>query len=383
MAEERIDIRKWKQPQLVRAVYGALATFITLFAIVTVRDFSIGDTIDALAELLAMAASIATLVYFHWTKNIAAATISLTWIAYLLILALVAANPFDHFTIMYVVIVPIVPFFLFSLRKASLHIGLFYLLLIVTWMVTDIAPDSFIHDPEKMFNLVINILFIFAAGIVYHFAIRNSFARLEASYAQNQILLHEVYHRVNNNLQIILSMVRMQKEDIGEEDIETTLLTIENRINAIAKAYKLLMDTPDYEAIGIGEYLRALTHDIQAGVGREDVALTVDVHGAIPLRESIYIGLILNELLTHVYQHAFGEGGGTITIRLKQEQGRVTLTVEDDGHGSVAKAASESLGWKLVHVLVSGQLRGTLSVKTDETGEQFVIQYPTSYSGER
>jgi len=85
----------------------------------------------------------------------------------------------------------------------------------------------------------------------------------------------------------------------------------------------------------------------------------------VPLRESVYIGLIVNELVTNAYKYAFENNIGSIYISLHHTKENYILTVEDDGKGFVIDENKKSLGLKLIHSLVYDQLGGEMEVHTN------------------
>jgi two-component sensor histidine kinase len=109
--------------------------------------------------------------------------------------------------------------------------------------------------------------------------------------------------------------------------------------------------------------------------GHKQIEIITKIHATIPLRESAYIGLVINELVTNAYKYAFqGEEGGAIQIILTQK-GKVTeLIVEDNGKGYTYDPESRSLGLKLIRTLVTNQLRGTIEV-SNEGGTRYTIRF--------
>jgi len=182
-----------------------------------------------------------------------------------------------------------------------------------------------------------------------------------------ELLLKEVHHRVKNNLQIILSIIRLQNDEIDDETLNQKLLNLENRINAISKTYDMLLINDDLKKIDMNEYINSLLSDIEHTVKHTDRKITIltDIDAMIPLRESVYLGLIINELVTNAYKYAFTDSTGTIRIILQHHRNHFTLTVEDDGKGFVVTQYPRTLGLKLIHTLVYDQLGGEMETVTN------------------
>ena len=191
--------------------------------------------------------------------------------------------------------------------------------------------------------------------------------QLKQALQTKETLLQEVHHRVKNNLQIILSMIRLQNDETRSPSIRGQLTDLEHRIGAIAKTYMMLVETDDLEQIDMAPYIEALLSDIADTYHPVQHTITVetDVQATMPLKESVYVGLIINELVTNAYQHAFDGAAGTIRVTLEQEGHDFVLTIQDDGQGFLPEENTHSLGLKLIHSLVYDQLEGTLEQVSD------------------
>ncbi len=203
-------------------------------------------------------------------------------------------------------------------------------------------------------------------------------SQLKEALNAKELLLHEVHHRVKNNLQIILSVIRLQRGKLSDTTLKKSFVELENRINAIARTYDMLLVDGDLERIDLGEYIDVLLEDIRQtlGEGRDRIRVVTDIQISLPLRESVYVGLIINELFTNACKHAFDASGGTITVSLIHEGEEVVLTVADDGRGVSGHhdTTDNSLGLKLLHALVIHQLRGTVELFSDP-GRRYVIRF--------
>lgn len=182
-----------------------------------------------------------------------------------------------------------------------------------------------------------------------------------------ELLLKEMHHRIKNNLQIILSMVRLQNDKNSDEQSITKSVDLENRINAIAKTYNLLLPEDDLDAIDMDEYVESLLQDIKQSIEHPNYNIDIEtqIDAMISLRESVYIGIIINELVTNTYKYAFDEKGGQIFITLHQEKEGYKLYFSDNGKGFIPDKKQKSLGLKLIHALVYEQLKGTISMQTN------------------
>jgi two-component sensor histidine kinase len=183
-----------------------------------------------------------------------------------------------------------------------------------------------------------------------------------------ELLLEEVNHRVKNNLQVILSIIRLQNNEIEDEDVKEKFISLENRINAIAKTYNTLLVKGDLVEIDMQEYIDSLLADIQETLDHEEqqISIKTDIDVMIPLRESVYIGLIINELVSNAYKYAFDDDKGKISISLHHDKDDYLLIVEDNGKGFIQKETNTTLGLKLIHTLIYDQLGGDMKVFSND-----------------
>jgi len=193
-------------------------------------------------------------------------------------------------------------------------------------------------------------------------------AQLHQALETKNLLLREVHHRVKNNLHVILSMIRLQRIKLDDPVSADVLTDLENRINAIARTYNLLLSGNNLDVIDMREYIQHLLSDLRASLGKHNSHVTIetDINATVPLRESVYVGLIINELVTNACKYAFDDQGGTITVSLHQRGEQITLTLSDDGQGFSDDTARDSFGLKLVQTLARNQLRGTIETRRDE-----------------
>ena len=196
-------------------------------------------------------------------------------------------------------------------------------------------------------------------------------------------VLREVHHRVKNNLQLIGSLVNLQRRRSGSTDEHDRLIQLSDRISAIARAHDALHDESDASTVDSRAYFQHLVGVLtemyeDRGVHNIDLTLQVD---PVPMdRETaVRCGVIVNELVTNAFKHAFHEREtGTIEVRWCRADAQVCeLRVRDDGVGlptDAVAARSGAAGLQLVDDFVQ-QLGGTLSVSRD-TGTDICIRYP-------
>lgn len=193
--------------------------------------------------------------------------------------------------------------------------------------------------------------------------VREKTKQLSAAIENKELLLQEVHHRVKNNLQIILSLIQLQGQDIKDKVYLSVLTDISNRVSAIAKTYEMLIVDDDLQKIDMDPYMQSLVKNIQRGFenGMVDIELVTDINVSLPLKEAAYVGLIANEIITNSYKYAFDDYKGKISIDFNMHEDTYKLVIEDNGKGFDINTVEESLGLKLINVLVIDQLKGKIA----------------------
>ncbi|RPH45293.1 MAG: sensor histidine kinase, partial [Burkholderiales bacterium] len=206
--------------------------------------------------------------------------------------------------------------------------------------------------------------------------------QLESMLREKTVLLDEVHHRVKNNLQVITSLLSLQARGASPEAREA-LAACRNRVHAMALTHQLLHENSNIAQLHVGEYLERLARMLADGQRSNATGVMLRVEGAdaplhLELPRAIPCGLLVNELVTNAYRHAFPDGrAGTITVGLDVVGDTARIRIEDDGIGlppDLDTDAATSLGFQLVPLLVD-QLGGTLE-RLAAPGTRFEIRFP-------
>ena len=206
-------------------------------------------------------------------------------------------------------------------------------------------------------------------------------ARLLSSLQEKQVLLHEVHHRVKNNLQFIISLLRLQSAEITDPKVLELIEEMRCRVHAMALVHEKLYRADDLSRLDYASYLR----DLVAGVFRTmskrvtHVNCTVEAYPeALETSAAVPVGFIVNELVSNSLKHAFDEGmAGLLSIRLYgNPTAGYELIVRDNGRGlppNFDVTRAESMGLRLVVMLVR-QLGGSLNMG-GSPGAEFRITF--------
>lgn len=205
---------------------------------------------------------------------------------------------------------------------------------------------------------------------------------LRLSLLDKEALLREIHHRVKNNLQVIASLLRLQAAQVTDTAVGAALSDMGGRVRTIADIHQTLYRSGDLARVDMPEFAEQLITDLQSLYDVDSNRVQVQLDAA-PMTLEIVLavpyGLILNELLTNAFKHAFpGDRRGVIQVRLAAEE--AMLSVSDDGVGLPAGAgpARNSLGLQIVQLLAE-QIGATVEMQSRD-GVRVVVSRPATPS---
>lgn len=194
---------------------------------------------------------------------------------------------------------------------------------------------------------------------------------LKKSIEEKTILLQEVHHRVKNNLAVTSGLLYMQRVSTNNPEIENLLGESERRIKTMTLIHELLYSSSDLSSIPIDEYIVNLVGLIQKSLDPDEkieVNITSDSF-SINVTQAVPCALILNELISNSYKHAFEhKETGRIDICIEQKNGNVEFSLRDNGRGipqEVLREDGTSLGLTIVRTLIR-QVDGTFEIKNNK-----------------
>ncbi|MFC2157631.1 PAS domain S-box protein [Acidobacteriota bacterium] len=205
--------------------------------------------------------------------------------------------------------------------------------------------------------------------------------KIQESLAEKEVMLREIHHRVKNNMQIILSLLRIQATQIDDKDMKEMFELSQNRIRAMALVHESLYKSRDLAMIDFSYYLSQLVTHLAVVYRLEERNIRInffvknifmDINKAIPC------GLIINELASNSIKHGFPDRtSGKIDVSMKVDSDdRIVLEVKDNGTGfpkDLDFLDTQTMGLQLVRDLIL-QLGGTIELSSDQ-GTRFRIQF--------
>lgn len=200
----------------------------------------------------------------------------------------------------------------------------------------------------------------------------NARRRLEAALDEKESLLREIHHRVNNNMQVIISLLNISSQDVGDDRLRAKLETITRRMHWISLIHEQFYQSKDMARIDFSAFLGQMIKRAMCDFQGRFVDIALDPPRAVAflsLEQAIPAGLIVAELLSNALSHAYPAGSEPGAIRITQrslEGGEYEVEVADDGIGlpsDLDVQTANSIGMLLIHIL-AGQLRGEVAFES-------------------
>lgn len=205
-------------------------------------------------------------------------------------------------------------------------------------------------------------------------------AALNDALEAKTLLLHEVDHRVKNNLTMIGSLLRLQARTIDDPVINAKLEAMLERVDALATVHRRLYQSDDVTKFDVGAFAANLVSDVVGASGREDIVIHTDIDAIdVPSNHAAALGLVLNEVVTNAIKHGFKDGrAGKLVVRAEHANENARIIVTDDGPGFPDGVdGSGGLGWTLIKKL-SRQVGATTEWQRADPGTAVVITFPVS-----
>ncbi|MBA3683306.1 MAG: sensor histidine kinase [Bacteroidetes bacterium] len=202
---------------------------------------------------------------------------------------------------------------------------------------------------------------------------------IEQSLREKEALIKEIHHRVKNNLQIISSMLSLQLGKVVDVNTESILKDAQQRINAISVTHQMLYQKENISTISLGDYVENLVCQIEATIFSHNIELNTSIasrNRKINIDTAVPLGLMINEILTNAYKHAFsGAVKGEVSVLLIDIADGCILKISDNGKGlpdNFENLNQKSMGMELIYILAE-QLDASIKIEKNN-GTTFIIE---------
>jgi two-component sensor histidine kinase len=200
---------------------------------------------------------------------------------------------------------------------------------------------------------------------------------------EKSVLAIEVQHRVRNNLQLVYGMLAKQLDELDAGEAKEGIRGIARRVTTLAQVYDHLLGTGMSRTIRFDDYLKSLCNglaELQAEE-KDEIALTCHADPVVVDLDTVTaLGIVVAELVSNAFGHAFAGAAGTIAVALRRvaQDGQATLTISDDGRGFTEDGGSKRHGLGLVRRLVQ-QVGASIELSSAQ-GTRWTIGFPIAAS---
>ncbi|NUM50517.1 MAG: hypothetical protein HUU48_05320 [Flavobacteriales bacterium] len=355
--------------------------FTSIFTIITIL-YAISDFKAAITSGLVLLTGIFCILFLHFTKKFK----PLFWVyaisgSILANLSIFTVMNFTHYVDFMWILVTIFLAFIGINRKAGfLMIGLNLILISIYFYfflnthIEVLPPRSTVQIVSELIEITF-VLFVFSY-LIYQFVefqnysqyeLKKTLSELEktnqvisSKNKENTLLLKEIHHRVKNNLQIIISLLRLQKNNLSAET-EKSFEEAISRIMTMSLIHKTLYQSENLNTINFESYVTELVNTISSYSCKGNIQTTIHSdYNQIGTNTMVPLGLMLNELLTNSFKHAFNDNlNGVIHISIQSDSNHYfALKYSDNGTWKNPPELHNHFGMELIETLTE-QLEGS------------------------
>ena len=249
-----------------------------------------------------------------------------------------------------------------------------------------IAQQKLNRSKILFYGTLIGLIIIsFLSFIVYrlYLKIKGKNQIIKQALEDKNLLIHEIHHRVKNNLQIISSLLKLQSRFITDENALEAIKDGRNRVQSMAVVHRNLYQEDEITGVNMKKYFTSLIEGIfkSYNLAKEDIKLNLDIDDLhLDIDTVIPIGLITNELITNSLKYAFENGTehALIEVKLKESINQYALTVKDNGVGMneqlIKQESNKSFGQKMIKTFAQ-KLKADIQVN-NLNGTEVTINIP-------
>ena len=190
---------------------------------------------------------------------------------------------------------------------------------------------------------------------------------------EKTVLIKEIHHRVKNNLQVITSLLRLQSHELTNAEAIDKFNDTTNRVLAMAKIHEKMYQSERLSHINMKDYFTNLAIDLKDSIQLEQ-EIQMNIHCEIQeinLKAIVPIAIIINELLSNSFKHAFNDcDSPSVSINFEENTDKtLSLIYADSGCWKIAEK-QDSFGFELIK-LMTEQLNGQLDFDMEHSTYSF------------
>ncbi|AZU62790.1 sensor histidine kinase [Neobacillus mesonae] len=247
------------------------------------------------------------------------------------------------------------------------------------------ASDELIVQEVKMLNKVFQVKKIEllqqekTTGTFVIFKNITELREKERELIVKSVAIHEIHHRVKNNLQTVASLLRLQMRRGLPEESKVHFVESLNRITSIASVYEIILSGSSVDDVDLYKLIEKIGNTLVLEAEQENKQISITysgTHSQIQSNKAVSVALVVNELIQNCVKHAFKTiHHGKIEVLFHQKENYMEIQVIDNGEGYSPKSKS-SLGLDIVKMMIEHDLSGLFSIERAKTGTIATVKFP-------
>jgi two-component sensor histidine kinase len=268
-----------------------------------------------------------------------------------------------EFSLFWFATLPIVAFFFLGKEEGKLWTIMPLVGFIIIWLLASFNQIELLYNKTLLVQLIFSYLSV--AYIMYVMEKERSMYedKLNHSLKSNKLLFKEVHHRTKNNMQVMMGLLETQSFKIEDPKYKKMFHAHVDRIKSMSFVHENLYKGDSYGLVDMHKYLSEILNNLQK-ITQHTIITDID-YVTLDIKDSISLGLIVNEAVSNAIEHAYSAGVGRIDVTLKNDGKQYVLNVKDDGIGFNTQKEFQSLGMTLIEDLSISLPNGRLEISID------------------
>jgi len=265
---------------------------------------------------------------------------------------------------------PVVAFYILKEKKALIHAAVVVTLIVSNYFLSYYGIVMVPYSKSFIWQILLGyVMFTCMVCMVQKEKIAYE-KELEESTKNNKMLFKEIHHRTKNNMQVMMGLLETQSFKIEDPQCQKMLHSHIDRIKAMSFVHENLYTGTSIDSVDMHKYLNEILDNLQK-ITQHVIVTDID-YVRLDIKQSMSIGLLVNEAVSNSIEHAYSVGNGNIDVSLKHHGKEYELTIKDYGLGFDTQREFQSLGMTLIHDLSTSLPNGKIAIDTTN-GTQITI----------
>lgn len=195
-------------------------------------------------------------------------------------------------------------------------------------------------------------------------------------------LLHELDHRVKNNLQLLLSLIGIEFRQAEDGPVRQVLGRMKERMQALAAAHRDLYDGQGSARFDASRFAKGLCEELTASVPNVRIAPEFEIENVeVEAAKAAPMALLFNEIAVYALTHAYNERRGKLKLTLRIEDGVLLFQLSDHAFSQEEKQAAKDSASGTILKALSRQLDAQVEWPLDDPAILVRVTMPIQGGG--